>query len=124
MQKHYYKILFFITVFIVLILATIPSDHIHLPFKHADKLKHMSAFFLLSLLLNRASHSIITRFRNMGALLSFGFFIELIQFLTPGRTSSFLDILADLVGIILFQVSYSILKYVQQNTKKVPITNI
>jgi len=124
MKKHYYKILFFIAVFIVLILATIPNDHIHLPFEHADKIKHMSAFFMLALLLNRASHSIVTRFRNMGALLSFGFFIELIQFFTPGRESSSLDILADLVGIILFQLLYTILKLIQENTKKVPITNI
>ena len=110
MKKKYYKVLFFITVFIVFILAIVPNDHIKLDIDNADKLKHFTAFFVLSFLLNRASSTIAHRLRNMGALLGFGIFIELVQLFLPFRESSIEDIIADSVGILVFQLILSIFR--------------
>ena len=118
LKKRHFKILFFITLIIVLILALVPNDHISLEHAYADKIKHITAFFTLSLLLNRASSSIKTRIRNMVALLLFGIFIEIAQLYCPERSSSISDILADLVGILLFQLTFSFLKFVQFKIKK------
>jgi VanZ family protein len=108
-SKRTFKILFLITSFIILLLATIPKTPL-VDYVYADKIQHAFAFFTLSLLLNRASCTMGARFRNMGSLLLFGIFIEIVQRYTPGRTSSVYDVLADLAGIILFQISYTILK--------------
>lgn len=117
LPKQYFKILFYIAVVGVLYLAIIP-DNIAIPSVYADKIKHVSAFFVLSFLLNRASSTIQHRLRNMGALLAFGLFIEIVQFLFPNRESSVYDLLADAVGILLFQLLYSLFKFIQEKMKK------
>ncbi len=111
MQKKTYKILFFITAGIVFLLAVIPNDHIHLTFQYADKVKHFTAFFVLSLLLNRASSTMKHRLRNMLALLLFGIFIEIIQIYIIYRSSSIYDVYADAIGILLFQFLFSFYKF-------------
>ena len=116
MPKKYYKVLFYITVLAVFILALLPNgnDNIHIN----DKILHATAFFVLSLELNRASSTIKHRLRNIGALLAFGIFIEFAQSLTPAREASFYDIIADLIGILIFQISYFLLKlYSQQRIR-------
>jgi len=115
-KKRIFKILFFLTSFIVLYLATIPQD-LKWDYHYADKIKHIFAFFSLSLLLNRASSSIKARLRNMISLLLFGIFIELVQLFSPMRTSSIYDVLADLIGILLFQILYTLLKIVKEKIK-------
>ena len=114
MQKKTYKILFFITAGTVFLLAVIPNDHIQLTFQYADKIKHLTAFFVLSLLLNRASSTMKHRLRNMLALLLFGIFIEIIQTYVTYRSSSIYDVYADAVGILLFQLFYSLYKFLRQ----------
>jgi VanZ family protein len=116
--KKYYKALFYVTVIVVFYLAVAPNDHIKIDSHYADKIKHISAFFTLSLLLNRASSTIQHRLRNMGALLLFGIFIEIAQLFFPNRESSVDDILADLIGILLFQLLYTGAKYLQIKIKK------
>jgi VanZ family protein len=107
-KKGFYKLLFFVaTIIVVFIFAIVPSDHIMENYIYADKIKHIFAFFTLSLLLNRASSSMAQRFRNMSALLLFGIGIEFVQYYLPARTSSIEDIFADVGGILLFQVLYS-----------------
>jgi len=113
LNKKYFKFLFFSTAFVVFILAIVSNDHISLDSDYADKIKHISAFFTLSLLLNRSSSSIEKRLRNMLALLLFGFFIEVVQYFIPSRDSDWMDVLADFIGIVLFQLSYSFLKTTQ-----------
>jgi VanZ family protein len=117
-NKRIFKILFFITLAIVFILALVPNDHVTIEYIYADKLKHMSAFFMLSLLLNRASSTLKHRIRNMILLLLFGIFIEVVQLYFPHRESSVLDVIADFAGIVLFQVSYSIFKLIKFKLKK------
>ena len=111
LTKNQFKILFFITVIFILYKALMPpSQTSFLDFQNADKLLHASAFFTLSFLLNRASSSIAKRFRNMVSLLAFGILIEILQSFTGYREVSFWDVVADLVGILLFQLTYSLLK--------------
>ena len=110
MKKKYYKILFFITAFVVFVLAIVPNDQIKLDIDNADKFKHFTAFFVLSFLLNRASSTIAHRLRNMGALLGFGIFIEIVQLFFPFRESSIEDIIADGVGILVFQLLLSLFR--------------
>jgi len=53
----------------------------------------------------------------MVALLFFGILIEVVQFFIPSRDADLNDIIADFVGILLFQLSYSFLKFIQQIIK-------
>ena len=114
-KKGFYKLLFFIaTLVVVFILAVVPNDHILKEYDNIDKLKHLTAFFTLSLLLNQASANIAQRFRNMTILLLFGIGIEFMQHYLPARTSSIEDIFADVGGILSFQVLYSVWKVVRK----------
>ena len=118
LNKRIFKILFFIALAIVFILAIVQNDHVVIDYVHADKIKHMTAFFVLSLLLNRASSSLKNRIRNMLSLLLFGIFIEVVQLYFPHRESSISDVIADFAGIVLFQVTYSILKFIEFKMKR------
>jgi len=111
LSKNQFKVIFFITVIFVLYKALMPPSEEHfLNFQNADKLLHASAFFVLSFLLNRASSNISKRVRNMLSLLAFGILIEILQSFTGYREVSLGDVVADLVGILLFQLTYSLLK--------------
>jgi len=110
MKKKYYKVLFFITAFVVFVLAIVPNDHIKLSIDNADKLKHFTAFFVLSFLLNRASSTITHRLRNISVLMGFGIFIEIVQLFFPTRESSIEDIIADSIGILVFQLLLSLFR--------------
>jgi VanZ family protein len=88
-----------------------PSPEIDLGM--GDKINHIFAFFTLSLLLNRSSSSYEKRIRNVIALISFGIFIEIAQAFVSYRSSSFTDIIADAIGIALFQLLYSLYRYVR-----------
>ncbi len=119
LNRNQFKILFFITVIFVLYKALTPDDGNHfLNFEHADKVLHASAFFVLSFLLNRASSSIAKRIRNIISLLAFGILIEILQSFTGYREVSAADVLADLVGILFFQLTYSLLLYLRELKRK------
>ncbi len=122
LNKKTYKTLFYITAFAVFILALVNNDHVSINSIYADKIKHISAFFTLSLLLNRASSTLAHRFRNIIALLLFGCLIELVQYFIPTRDSDYMDILADFVGIMLFQVLYSSYKMIRELFFKLKIS--
>ena len=107
-HKTLFKILFSIAMIAIFILAIVPDDHIYLEVSRADKLKHFTAFFVLSFLLHRASSTIQHRLRNMSLLLFFGIFIELTQLTLSYRQGSIEDVYADSVGIVLFQLLLSI----------------
>jgi len=115
LNRNQFKVIFFITVIFVLYSALTPpsGDTPIFDFPDGDKALHASAFFVLSFLLNRASSSIQHRIRNMLSLLAFGILIEFLQSFTSYRTVSFWDVVADLVGILLFQLTYSLLKEIQ-----------
>ena len=120
LTKREFKILFFGAVIVVLVLALVPSDNLKFNYAYEDKIKHILAFFTLSLLLNRASSTLKHRVRNMVALLLFGIFIEVAQSFTGYRSPSFDDVLADLVGILLFQILYSTYRFIKHFQNKTP----
>jgi len=120
-SKSYFKILFFITAIAIFILATVSNDHIVINSSYADKIKHITAFFVLSLLLNRSSSSAKTRLRNIIALLFFGFFIEFSQYFIAGREADLMDIVADFIGIMIFQVGYAFFKLIQSMNYKAKV---
>ena len=120
LSKKQFKAIFFIAVAVVLYKALTPSTGAPLfYFKNMDKVLHASAFFVLSFLLNRSSSSIKKRIRNVSALLLFGIFIEIAQSFTDYRTPSVYDVIADLVGILLFQLIYSYLKFWRHRKEEV-----
>ena len=120
LSKKQFKAIFFIAVAVVLYKALTPSTGEPLfYFKNMDKVLHASAFFVLSFLLNRSSSSIKKRVRNVSALLLFGIFIEIAQSFTDYRTPSVYDVIADLVGILLFQLIYSYLKFWRHRKEEV-----
>jgi len=119
LSRSQFKVVFFITVIFVLYKALSPNTGTpFFHFQHADKVLHASAFFVLSFLLNRASSSMAKRVRNMLSLLLFGILIEILQSFTGYREVSAADVLADLVGILLFQSTYSFLLYLRELKRK------
>ncbi len=119
LSKKQFKVIFLITVIFILYKALMPPSEEHfLNFQNADKLLHAGAFFVLSFLLNRASSSITKRIRNMLSLLAFGVLIEVLQSFTGYREVSLGDVLADLIGILFFQLTYSLLKEWQLKRRK------
>jgi VanZ family protein len=119
LSRSQFKVVFFITVIFVLYKALSPNTGTpFFHFEHADKVLHASAFFVLSFLLNRASSSMAKRVRNMLSLLAFGILIEILQSFTGYREVSAADVLADLVGILFFQSTYSFLLYLRELKRK------
>ncbi|CAA6803461.1 MAG: Unknown protein [uncultured Sulfurovum sp.] len=126
LSKKQFKAIFFMAVIVILYKALTPScgEKPLFDFHHGDKVLHALAFFVLSFLLNRSSSSIARRIRNIFALLAFGILIEILQSFTGYRDVSLGDVLADLLGILLFQATYSLLKMWQlQRRQKKEIKN-
>ncbi|CAA6819944.1 MAG: Unknown protein [uncultured Sulfurovum sp.] len=118
-SKKQFKIFFFIVSTVILYQALIPSSgEPFFTFDHSDKVLHAFAFFVLSFLLNRSSSSVGTRVRNILALLAFGILIEILQSFTGYRQVSLGDVLADFLGIMLYQFTYSLLKVWQVKRRK------
>ena len=110
-SKKTYKRLFFIASFAILVLSLLPNQGgIDTGW---DKANHFIAFFTLSLLLNRASSTLNARIRNMLSLLGFGMSIEIFQAFTDYRSSDLNDIVADSVGILVFQLLLSLYRFIQ-----------
>lgn len=121
LNKNQFKVVFFISIIIVLYLALVPENSESLfDFEHFDKVKHAIVFFILSFLLNRSSSDITKRVRNILALFGFGLLIEFLQSFTGYRTVSLGDVLANLTGILLFQITYSLLKIWQKKRRSKP----
>lgn len=119
LSKSQFKVIFFITVIFILYKALTPSSGgSFFDFDHADKFLHALAFFVLAFLLNRSSSNITKRIRNIFSLLAFGILIEILQSFTGYREVSVGDVLADLIGILLFQLTYSFLSMLRDWKRK------
>ena len=114
--KTFFKVLFFVLVLALMMAPELPDDFLKfINFLGLnDKGEHVIAFFLLSLFLNRASSTGLHRLRNVLALFSFGITIEFIQLFIPERGTSLYDALANLAGILIFQLLFSIYLFVKQ----------
>ncbi len=99
--KLWFRLLFVIVIFIICQLAfgKPSTDIAQLGY---DKLNHLVAFATLALLFDYSfPDRTITLFMT---LLGFGIFIEFIQGMIPGRTTSHWDIVADLTGITSYLI--------------------
>nr|WP_275974934.1 VanZ family protein [Shewanella gaetbuli] len=79
-------------------------------FEHMDKVGHVGSFFCLAFL---AHYAFKPRWYYLfGQLTVYAIFIELVQSRLPYRSASLGDIIADLVGILLFfLVQFCMAKY-------------
>jgi VanZ family protein len=113
LNKSTYKRLFFGFIAFLLLSPVLPEIHLPGPLHILthDKFQHVAAFFILSLLLNRASDTFERRSRNIVALFIFGILVEVAQSFMPNRGADIYDALADLAGIVLFQALLSLYLY-------------
>ncbi|MGD0590967.1 MAG: VanZ family protein [Bacteroidota bacterium] len=96
-------------------LTTLP--HIKIPIISADKLAHMSVFFVFCWFSRRAlffqtSLPILKRWSLVFAFFLtclYGYFDEVHQLYVPGRTYDYFDMLADAIGALLFVILFTIL---------------
>ncbi len=125
LNKSVYKVIFFIIATALMLYPVMPNDYISslYPVNLNDKVEHAGVFFILSLLLNRASATRGHRLRNVVVLSLFGVVIELIQHFIPHRSTSLNDALANIAGILIFQLLFSIylfsIKRKQIRSKKI-----
>jgi len=77
-----------------------------------DKVGHIVAFLYLAILLDFSFPESRFDILKVILLLAYGLLIEVIQYFLPYRTSSFLDLLADGVGVALYFLLIPILKYI------------
>jgi VanZ family protein len=95
---------------VILILTIVPSNKIPEPPHWAisfDKLIHLLLFMVLGLLIlfGRQINSKIWRKPQLwwivSMLISYGLLLELFQILVPGRNFSWMDLVADAIGVII-----------------------
>lgn len=110
---------FIIAVAIITFMSLIDLTDLPIP-SIWDKLEHASAFILLSYLLDQSfpqyHHRRMFRMTQMTFLLGYGIGIEWLQSFTPTREPSFLDIVADTVGIFIYTLYKQ--RYEQQHERQ------
>lgn len=70
--------------------------------KFNDKIEHIAAFLVLSLLVDLSWPAIAFVPIKLPGLLAYGALIEVVQYFLPRRSASLLDLTADAVGILLY----------------------
>lgn len=103
------RVLLAVSVVIISILALKPSVIFISP-AISDKIQHAFAFYVLSLLVDFAFPKSPFNAVKIFFLMGYGSAIEIFQMFVPGRKSSFGDLVADGVGIVLFMFSVPLLK--------------
>ncbi|MDD5406649.1 MAG: VanZ family protein [Sulfurovaceae bacterium] len=103
-MRYIYIISFFVTIFVIEFLATATRgvESITLGW---DKLNHFFAFMVLYILLSLAFRDLKTVYKVL-LLFAFGLQIEIVQSFLPSREFSYLDISADIVGIMFGLLIY------------------
>ncbi len=113
LNRKIYIYLFVVMVTVLMLYPVMPNDYISslYPVNFNDKVEHGIVFFILAFLLNRTSDQHKKRLRNVIVLSLFGIMIELIQYYIPHRSTSISDALANIAGILVFQLLFSIYLY-------------
>ena len=105
-QVFGFRLMLVIVGAMILVFAIMPGDAAPLRSVSVnDKLGHVLAFYSLALLADFSFPE--TRFNiwKVSTLLGFGLLIELLQISIPSRTFSLLDLIADAIGLIAYQLS-------------------
>lgn len=91
-------------------MATADSDHLVVTIEIYDKLQHLLAFYGLMLLADFSwPHSSLNMTKIM-AILGYGAVLELIQHNLPYREFSWLDFVADGVGVMCYALTVPLLR--------------
>ena len=83
---------------------------------HSDKYGHILVFFGLSLLLYNCSA--LSRWSQIAILTSYGVAVEVIQSYIPYRSGGIDDVVADVIGILLFHVGAYLVQHKLRGTNK------
>ena len=89
-----------------------------LPSTGSDKLNHLLAFFLLSLLVDYSFPSARFHYVKILALVGYGAAIEMVQFFAPSRSCSLYDLLADTIAIFAYIVTRELLRSIIVYSRK------
>jgi len=106
-NEKLFKVLLFICLIGIEFLAT-TTIKIEAVESMWDKSNHFIAFFTLYIFISLAFKNFSLQKKVLWLLL-FAFQIEIVQYFIEGRFFSFMDIIADAIGILIGIVSYKIL---------------
>ncbi|QSZ41663.1 VanZ family protein [Sulfurimonas aquatica] len=98
-MQQFFKVALFICLIAIEYLAT-TTVHIEVVENLWDKANHFIAFFTLYILLTLAYKN-LSLIIKVFYLLLFGVQIEIVQYFIPERYFSFLDVVADSIGILI-----------------------
>ena len=94
----FFRIALMVVLLGITCLAVMPGSA-SLPSAGNDKLNHILAFFCLALLVDYSFPSAKFHYLKILSLIGYGAVIEIVQFLTPSRSCSMYDLLADSLAI-------------------------
>ncbi len=109
-MNRFLVVLFFMTLLSIMYLATTTNPNMAAVQSMWDKANHFAAFITLYILLSLAFKDLSITYKVF-LLLGFGMLIEIVQYFIPGREFSFLDVVADSVGIFMGVMFYKLQGY-------------
>jgi len=113
LSRHTILVLRGVFVITLCIVTYLAMTHRHLPViddLHGN-MTHILAFYLLALLIDFAFPNKLPFIAKATVLLGYGLGIEVFQGIFTERTFSLLDVVADIIGVMLYVVSIPILKH-------------
>ena len=108
-QIFLYRILFCIAISIITYLATTEQSYPVIS-NFNDKFSHVFAFLVLAFLADFSFPEYSYNYYKITALFGYGVLIEIIQYFIPNRQFSFYDMLADLIGLMLYMLLLPVIK--------------
>lgn len=105
-----YRASLLVLLVVITYLATTP---ISIPVIEAisDKANHIVAFFVLALVIDFSFPDKRFNFVKLVSLMAYGVAIEFVQYFLPYRTSSFLDLVADSIGILCYWLAIPLIRH-------------
>ncbi len=105
---YFYRVLLGTAICAISFLAT-TSRHIPVVENISDKINHVAAFYILSLLVDCSWPKTGFRASKILPLLGYGLLIEITQYFLPSRSCSLYDLGADALGMFLYWISIPLL---------------
>ena len=121
MQKRdaakFYRVMLGIALCAITFLAT-TSVHVPVAEDINDKINHIAAFYVLSLLTDFSWPKTGFRTAKVLCLLGYGLAIEIVQYFLPHRTFSLFVLGGDAIGLFLFWLSVPLLRNIYPLSKR------
>jgi len=108
--SYWFRLLFVVSLVVISVLAFIPVTHTP-DVNVSDKIQHLAAFFVLLFIADFAFPRLRCGPALLAALIAYGVFIEVVQIALPTREFSWLDIVADGLGILLYKLVREVSQY-------------